>query len=522
MRLSIEAIARIGFGIALIAIVVMSMTSFQASADAVTTKETIVRANAIIMRLDILLSTLQVVDRKQHDSTSAADHLSRTAYHQVVQTVAHELSTLRALVADDAVQKERLLRIEALTTAYFADHTAPGNAQLSSATTPTWRNSPPPYHSHIELATNQVIEMKRYEQQLARVYDIKKQTTAQINSLVIATGCVITAMSLIIMNRALRQHTNTQRQAEVALQHARYNLEDQIRAHIAELAQSNHSLLSEVIKRRKAENEVRRLNAHLEHLIAERTAQLEQANKELEAFSYSVSHDLRAPLRHIAGYNRALQEDYESRLDPIGVQYLQRIQAATHRMDQLIDALLQLSRLSRADVQRSTTDLSALVQSICVDLQERYPDRQVKVAITPGVYAMADAQLLRIALENVLANAWKFTQKQEHPRIVFGSLRRAGETIFFVRDNGAGFDMALAHTLFQPFQRLHVSSEFEGNGIGLAIVQRIIVRHRGRVWAKGAVNKGATFFFTLDTRPISRQGRSPYTNPPSAGVIDAA
>jgi light-regulated signal transduction histidine kinase (bacteriophytochrome) len=244
-------------------------------------------------------------------------------------------------------------------------------------------------------------------------------------------------MSLIIMNRALRQHTNTQRQAEVALQHARYNLEDQIRAHIAELAQSNHSLLSEVIKRRKAENEVRRLNAHLEHLIAERTAQLEQANKELEAFSYSVSHDLRAPLRHIAGYNRALQEDYESRLDPIGVQYLQRIQAATHRMDQLIDALLQLSRLSRADVQRSTTDLSALVQSICVDLQERYPDRQVKVAITPGVYAMADAQLLRIALENVLANAWKFTQKQEHPRIVFGSLRRAGETIFFVRDNGA-------------------------------------------------------------------------------------
>jgi light-regulated signal transduction histidine kinase (bacteriophytochrome) len=350
----------------------------------------------------------------------------------------------------------------------------------------------------------------------------KQQKASHINGLVITTGCAIIAMSLIVMNRALRRRTISQRQAEVALQHARYNLEGQIRAHIAELAQSNKSLLNEVIKRRKAENEVRRLNGHLECLIAERTAQLEQANKELEAFSYSVSHDLRAPLRYIDGYSRALQEDYESRLDSTGVQYLQRIQAATNRMDQLIDALLQLSRISRADVQRTTTNLSALVQSICADLRERYPERQVHVTITPGVRAMADSQLVRIALENMLSNAWKFTQKQEHPHIIFGTVRRAGETIFFVRDNGAGFDMALAHTLFQPFQRLHTASEFEGNGIGLAIVQRIIRRHRGRVWAEGAVNKGATVCFTLDSRSAARQSRPPYTTTSRNNSIDAA
>ncbi len=244
-----------------------------------------------------------------------------------------------------------------------------------------------------------------------------------------------------------------------------------------------------------------RRKADLELLVAERTADLELANKELEAFSYSVSHDLRAPLRSIDGFSRVLLEECEERLDGRHRGYLGRIRAATQRMGNLIDDLLKLSRVTRAEMNHTNVDLTALAHAIVADLRGSSPPREVVVEIHPGVTATGDPVLLRALLENLLGNAWKFTGKTAAARIEFGCTRDgSAQPVYFVRDNGAGFDPAYAHKLFDAFQRLHGVEDFPGTGIGLATVQRIVRRHGGRVWAEGAVGRGATFYFTLGSR----------------------
>jgi signal transduction histidine kinase len=242
---------------------------------------------------------------------------------------------------------------------------------------------------------------------------------------------------------------------------------------------------------------IEELNADLERRVIERTGQLEAANKELEAFSYSVSHDLRAPLRGIDGFSQALVEEYADRLDEPGRHYLTRVRAAARHMAHLIEDLLNLSRVTRSELHRVMVDLSAIGRAVATELQRTQPDRRVTFEIEPGLTVYGDPGLLRVALENLLGNSWKFTRKHAGARIELGSTRRDGEPIFFVRDDGAGFDMAYADKLFQPFQRLHSTEEFEGTGIGLATVQRIVHRHAGRVWGEGAVERGATFYFTI-------------------------
>jgi signal transduction histidine kinase len=238
------------------------------------------------------------------------------------------------------------------------------------------------------------------------------------------------------------------------------------------------------------------LVATLEHRVAERTAALETANRELEAFSYSASHDLRTPLRAIDGFSRMLLADYEDKLDPRAQHYLQRIRAGTQRMSSLIDDLLSLARISRVPLKITDLDVSALAFEVASEIRKREPTRLTPIDIAPGLRARGDARLLRIVLENLLGNAWKFTAKASDAEI---SLSAAGAT-FCVRDTGAGFDMAYAEKLFMPFQRLHSTHEFDGIGVGLATVQRIIQHHGGRIWAEGAVGKGAAFFFTLGTQ----------------------
>ncbi|HUX91919.1 MAG TPA: CHASE domain-containing protein [Gallionellaceae bacterium] len=250
-------------------------------------------------------------------------------------------------------------------------------------------------------------------------------------------------------------------------------------------------------RRAFAETQLQQLNQELEQRVAERTRQLENANKELESFSYSVSHDLRAPLRSIDGFSDILQKTYADSLDDKGRDYLGRVRRASKRMGELIDDLLQLSRVTLAELRKEKVNLSAMVQGISAEIQETAPQRQATWIIQDDIVVQADSRLMKAVLENLLGNAWKFTANQPASRIEFGLIAQGNEKVIFVRDNGAGFDMQYAGKLFGAFQRLHNIEEFDGTGIGLATVQRIIHRHGGRVWAEGQTGHGATIYFTL-------------------------
>ena len=251
--------------------------------------------------------------------------------------------------------------------------------------------------------------------------------------------------------------------------------------------------LEDITDRRLAEENIKKLNADLQHNLDE----LASANKELEAFSCSVSHDLRNPLNRIMGFSDVLLEGYSDKLDDEGKNHLNRVIKNAVRMNRIIDDLLHLSRISRLGVQRQDVDLSKIAASVVAELREAQPDRCATVDIQEGITAFADAKLIEVVLSNLLGNAWKFTSKIKNARIQFGTLKQEGKTVYYVKDNGAGFDQSLSEKLFLAFHRLHSEEEFEGTGIGLATVQRIIHRHGGKVWADGEPGKGAMFYFTL-------------------------
>jgi PAS domain S-box-containing protein len=260
-------------------------------------------------------------------------------------------------------------------------------------------------------------------------------------------------------------------------------------------------VLRDVSEQRRQHDQITRLNQELEQRVIERTAALEQANQELEAFSYSVAHDLRAPLRGIDSFSQLLEQQHAAKLDAEALGYLGRVRASASRMSQLIDALLSLSRVGRSELQARTIDLTVLVQSIVPEIEAAHPDHHVHITIAPGMRVFADPRLLRVAMCNLLDNAWKFTSKHPHPQVEVGTIPGNEGVTGFVRDNGAGFDPAYAGRLFGAFQRLHSEREYVGTGVGLAIVQRVIARHGGRVWATSKPDQGATFNFLLP-RPL--------------------
>lgn len=281
----------------------------------------------------------------------------------------------------------------------------------------------------------------------------------------------------------------------------------------------------DITARKKTEAELLRHRHHLEDMVAQRTTALRRlteelaaANKELESFSYSVSHDLRTPLRAIDGFSHVLETDYGAQLDAGAKTYLGRIRAGAQKMGQLIDDLLRLSRVTRQEFKRLDVDLSALAETIVAGLRDAEPQRQVQVDIAPNLVVIGDPGLLRVALENLLGNAWKYTSRRDKAQIGFGSREENDERVFFVRDNGAGFDMRYSDKLFVAFQRLHRPEEFQGTGIGLATVQRVLMRHGGRIWAESEVEHGATFYFTVPSADVDASPSTSAATTPAAAA----
>jgi signal transduction histidine kinase len=293
-------------------------------------------------------------------------------------------------------------------------------------------------------------------------------------------------------------------QSKVAVFVNLFRKTEEIKQQAAQLAIANQQLAEEILQRRQAEEQVNKLNQDLE----QRATDLEATNQELRAFNYAVSHDLRGYINRIAGFSQALLEDYADKLDAEGKRYLQVVYSATHRMKDLMNDLLRLSKVTHWQLQYQSVNLSALAQEITTEIKQAAPQRQVEIPIMPDIVAQGDRGLLKIALENLLGNAWKYTSKKTVARIEFGlwkpevgipKLPRGSSNaiVYFVRDNGIGFDMSDADKLFNPFYRLNTATEFEGTGIGLATVQRIIHRHGGQIWAESKVEQGTTFYFTL-------------------------
>jgi PAS domain S-box-containing protein len=260
-------------------------------------------------------------------------------------------------------------------------------------------------------------------------------------------------------------------------------------------------IVRDITERKRGEDEIHWLNQSLEHKVMERTRELKRSNEELEAFSNSVARDLRTPLRSINGFSAILTAEYAGGLDARAQDYLQRIRAATSRMGEVMDDLQALAYASRTELQQREVDLSAMAREVAASLRETAPERGVDFVIESGIRANADPGLIRIALDNLLGNAWKFTSKREHASIEFGRTISGGKPAYFLRDNGIGFDPAFSGKMFGQFQRLHSDTEYEGTGIGLAIVARVIRRHEGQIWAEGAIEQGATFYFTLAQNP---------------------
>jgi signal transduction histidine kinase len=313
-------------------------------------------------------------------------------------------------------------------------------------------------------------------------------------------GNIFDIALLVLMGVLFLRENSIRANAVEQLKDLNAELEHRVAERTVALQTAIEQVQTENAERLAAESAVSRANEELEERVRLRTAELESTNRELEAFCYSVSHDLRTPLRSIDGFSLALLEDHSGQISQEGKDLLNRVRAATVRMGTLIDDLLDLSRITRSEMHRQPVDLTRLAVKISSEIRGTEPGRKVEFVIAPGLQVKGDLRLIRIALHNLLANSWKFTSKLDHARIEFGRTNLNGSSSFFVADNGAGFDPAYATRLFGAFQRLHTAADFPGTGVGLATVQRIVHRHGGQIWAKSAVNEGATFFFTLESR----------------------
>ncbi len=396
-----------------------------------------------------------------------------TRYHAAIADAHAAVEKLRALTADNASQQERIailrtriaVRLGAVDAAMGMRRSHPAETTDAFVLGPALNDSPDGGIS-VKYAITQI---KGEEQ---RLLQDRQEETRRGRQRVVAAFVIASVLDLVLLVLAFEL--------------------------LARAAESREKLAARAEEVAALNAELTNINEELEQRVDRRTRELAVSNQELEAFSYSVSHDLRAPLRTIDGFSLALKEDFSDCLNEEGQDYINRVRAGVQRMGSLIDALLQLSRVTRSELQRDRVDLSSLVRLVFDELKAASPERDIELVAQPGVLAMADPRLVRIALENLLGNAFKYSANTAKARVEFGSDLREGRTVYFIRDNGVGFDMQYVDRLFTAFQRLHGDREFKGSGIGLATVSRIIRRHHGAIWAEGEVDKGATFFFTLE------------------------
>lgn len=395
-------------------------------------------------------------------------------YQDRVRTMYAGVNRIQALTGDNPPQQARIsvlrqrisAKVGALDTATAVHRGRHGVATAAEILRPAFADSPDRGVS-VRYAINQI------QNEEMRLLHDRQISVVKARREVIVTFGAATLLDLVLLVVTFQQLIGAREDQE------------HLATSAAEIATLNAELKS--------------LNTDLEARVEERTRELELSNRELEAFSYSVSHDLRAPLRTIDGFSLALAEDFSECLNEEGRDFIRRVRGGVQRMGTLIDALLQLSRVTRSEVQRDRVDLSQLVTLVFHELMVNDPERRVAFSAKPGVMAEADPRLLRVAFENLLGNAIKFTSRAEEARIEFGETEKDGHTVYFIRDNGAGFDMQYVDRLFTAFQRLHGDRDFKGSGIGLATVSRIIRRHHGEIWAEGQTGQGATFFFTLSS-----------------------
>lgn len=428
---------------------------------------------SVLQQTETVALQIRTADSTSRGFLLTGNPVFEQRFNQSVETIYAELDALQKATADNESQQDRIgytrqrvaAKVGALEGAVAIRHGHPLGGIDPEVMAPALSDTP-------DGKVSVLYCVQQIEGEEQRLLQDRKDESAAAHRSVIITGAGASVLDIILLILAaellIRAHRNRERIEQGAEQIALLN------------------------------TELQTLNTDLEARVEQRTRELEVSNQELEAFSYSVSHDLRAPLRTIDGFSLALKEDFSDKLTAEGQDYINRVRGGVQRMGALIDALLQLSRVTRSEVQRERVDLSQMARLIFDELQAGDPSREVQFVAQPGVLALADQRLMRIAFENLIGNAWKYSARKPEARIEFGSDLKDERTVYFIRDNGAGFDMQYVDRLFTAFQRLHGDRDFKGSGIGLATVSRIIRRHHGTIWAEGEPEKGATFYFTLE------------------------
>ncbi len=428
----------------------------------------------VIAQVEIIMGSAKDAETAERGFLITGDVQFLDPYSSAVNQLPGQLESFEQLTADNPHQQQTIAEMRDRLTRRLAFlqqgiNLRRGGGSINELSLAIIRSGKTEMDALRQIADQMEAEEYRLLDQrkrTAQASSVRARVTLAVAS-VLDLVLLLVAFRFILRERAMRMESEL---ASIRLAEAREEAEERAR-------------------------EVHALNATLEERVRQRTAELETINRELEAFSYSVSHDLRAPLRTVDGFSLALEEDYAEAIDAAGKDYIRRVRSGVQRMGQLIDALLQLSRITRAELEREDFDISALAESIASALQQENPGRQLEFRVEPGHRANGDPRLLRVALENLLGNSVKFSSKTPNALVEFGW--DAENNAWYVRDNGAGFDMEYAGKLFNAFHRLHGDKDFKGSGIGLATVARVIRRHHGRIWARGVVNHGATFWFTL-------------------------